>query len=453
MTLPPAPDVTALRAVDGLLFPGDPAYEELRTPWNLVVDQRPLAVAAPETIADVARIVGAVAAAGVRIAAQSSGHSALPLSANGLEEAVLLRLHRLLGVEIDAERRIARVLGGTLWREVINAAAPHGLTARHGSAGDVAVAGYTLGGGLSFYGRTHGLAGHHVSAIEVVTAGGDMVRATADAHSELFWALRGGGGNFGAVVAIELDLLPIPDVQAGFLLWDLSAASTVVPAWRDWTQGLDPAATSTLRILRFPPIPELPPFLSGRAVVIIDGAVLADDERTAELLQPLRDLAPEIDTFGRMPAAGLLDLHMDPPVPSPGVGDHAMLSALPDAAVEAFLQVAGAADAAGPMVVELRHLGGVLFDVQDAALSHFDAEYALMTVDMVPVPELYAPAIARTHAIVEALRPWADCAPYLNFAEHAVDTRHVFGAEGHERLHRVRATYDPAHTWIAAHPL
>ncbi|WP_417555218.1 FAD-binding oxidoreductase [Microbacterium sp.] len=451
--LPPAVEPALLRAIDGLLLPDDPGYDEACTPWNLAAVQHPLAVAEPTTIAEAARIVAAVTAAGHRIAPQASGHGAMPLAERGLEDAVLLRLHRLTGVQIDVEHRIARVLGGTLWRDVIDAAAEHGLAALHGSSPDVSVSGYTLGGGLSFYAREHGLAAHHVRALELITATGEVVRVTADEHPDLFWALRGGGGSFGAVVAMEIELLPIADVHAGFLLWDISAASAVLAAWRDWTRELDRCATTSLRLMRFPAMPDLPPFLSGRAVVVTDGAILADDQRAAELLAPLRALAPEMDTFGRMPAAGLAHVHMDPPVPSPAVGDHVMLGDLDDAALAALISVAGPDAGDAPLSVELRHLGGAVAEPQDAAVPSLDGDYALFVVDLVPALELKAPASARVGGVAETVRGWERGAPYLNFLDHVADTGAAYSVETAERLRRVRAVYDPAGTWVAAHPL
>ena len=127
------------------------------------------------------------------------------------------------GVEIDAEARTARVQAGTLWLEVTEASTPHGLFPLSGSSPDVGVVGYTLGGGLSWLARKHGLAANSVTAIELVTPDGQLVRATADEHADLFWALRGGGGNFGVVTAMEFRLFPYGEVYAGMMLWPLRA--------------------------------------------------------------------------------------------------------------------------------------------------------------------------------------------------------------------------------------
>ncbi|WP_211195867.1 FAD-binding protein [Agromyces sp. H66] len=446
-------ETPTLRDAGTVFLPDDPGYDDARTPWNLAVTQRPAAVAVPRSIEEVARVVTAAAGLGLRIAPQSTGHGAAALGARSLDDVLLLRLHELTGVTVDPERRIARVLGGTLWRDVVAAAAPHGLTALHGSAGDVAVAGYVLGGGLSFYGRRHGLAASHLRAVELVTADGTLVRATADEHPDLFWALRGGGGNFGAVVALEIELLPYPDVFAGMLLWDLARADEVTRAWRTWTADLPDSVTTSLRFMRFPPIPELPPFLSGRNLVVIDGAVLEDDPRAAELLAPLRALDPEMDTFARIPAEGMLAVHMDPPGPTPAVGHHALMAELPDAAIDALLAVVGPGVQIPLMFAELRHLGGALAVPHDGALDRLDGAYALFTVAPAPTPEMAEAGTAAADAVVAALGPWASPRTFLNFADRTIDVATAFDAESWARLGQVRRSIDPSGVWTAAHPV
>ncbi|HKA95762.1 MAG TPA: FAD-binding protein, partial [Streptosporangiaceae bacterium] len=145
------------------------------------------------------------------------------------------------------------------WLEVVEAAAGHGLAGLAGSSPDVGVVGYTLGGGLSFLGRKYGLAASHVQAIEVVTADGRFVRATASTETDLFWALRGGGGSFGVVTAIELRLFPIAEVYAGLLWWPAAAARPVLQAWRELTQsGLPDEFTTCARLMNFPSLPGVP---------------------------------------------------------------------------------------------------------------------------------------------------------------------------------------------------
>lgn len=434
-------------------LPGDPGYDAVRMPWNLAVDQRPAAVAIPATVEEVRAVVGAATAAGLRIAPQSTGHGAGPLTGRPLDDVVLLRLSGLTGVTVDPEARTARLLGGTQWQDVVRAGAPHGLTALHGSAPDVAVAGFALSGGVSFYGRRHGVAANSVRAVEIVLPDGNLVRASADEHADLFWAVRGAAGNFGIVVAIEIDMVPYPDVYAGMLLWDRERAPEVVAAWAEWTRQVPESTATALRVMSFPPLPELPPFLSGRDVVIIDGAALEDDDRAVEILAPLRALAPELDTFGRVPATAVLDMHMDPPQPVPGVGGQALLGVFDEEAVAAFLGQVGPGTRSGLMFAELRHLGGAIARPAESggAVTHVPGEYGMYVSSIAPTPEAVAAGRAAVAAITGAMAPWTLDRNVPTFTEDPVAPARLFGDEGSARLRRVRDTYDPDRVMVAHH--
>ncbi|HSU03777.1 MAG TPA: FAD-binding oxidoreductase [Nocardioides sp.] len=450
----PAVGTESLRGLcsGGVHLPGDAGYDAARMPWNVAVDQRPAAVAIPHSAEEVAAVVRAAASAGLRVAPQSTGHNAAPLAQGGLDDVVLVRLSELTGVTIDPVRLEARVVGGTLWQDVVAAAAEHGLAVMHGSSPDVAVAGYALGGGLSFYGRQHGLAAHQLTAVELVTATGELVRADADHHADLFWALRGGGGNLGVVTALEIRLLPLTDVHAGMLLWDRSHAREVVRAWAAWTREVPESVTTSLRVMSFPPLPELPPFLSGRQLVVIDGAVLEADDRAAELLAPLRALAPEMDTFGRMPATGLLGVHMDPPGPTPAVSQHAMIEALPDEAVDALLAEVGPGSSTSLLFAELRHLGGALARPDTSgALSHLQGAYGLFCVGIAATPEMGAQGLADARVVTAAMAPWSTGGHFLNFTEEQVDTSTGYDPGSWARLQQVRAAADPTGVFVANH--
>jgi FAD/FMN-containing dehydrogenase len=211
----------------------------------------------PESAKDVATAVRLAAERGQQIAPQATGHNAGPLGS--LENAILLRTDRMRGVTIDAPARIARVEADVVWLEVVQAAARHGLAALAGTSPDVGVVGYTLGGGLSFLGRKYGLATNNLQVIELVTADGRLVRADRDSEPDLFWALRGGGGNFGVVTAIELRLFPVTEVYAGLLWYPIERQDEVLPAWRELTQADPPDELTTMgRFLNLPPIPKVP---------------------------------------------------------------------------------------------------------------------------------------------------------------------------------------------------
>ena len=452
-TTMPTPSVESLRGLCEVHLPGDPGYDAARMPWNVTVDQRPAAVALPRSADEVAAVVRAAAASGLRVAPQSTGHGAGPLDGADLSDVVLLRMSAFTGVTVDGEARTARVVGGTQWRDVAVAAAEHGLACMHGSAPDIGAAGYLTSGGLSFYGRTHGVAAGSVRAVEVVTADGEVVRADADTAPDLFWAVRGGGGNFGVVVAIEIDLLPYADVYAGMLLWPGDRAPEVIRAWAAWARTAPESATTSLRVMSFPPLPELPPFLSGRDVVVIDGAVLEDDDRAGEVLAPFRALEPEMDTFGRIPAPALLDVHMDPPDPTPFVSEHSLLGDLPDAAVEEFVSRVGTGSASGLFFAELRHLGGAFARPapDGGALSHVPAEFALYCIAITPVPEAHAPGRTACEEAVRTMAPWSVACLAPTFADTAVGADGLFGSETAARLTGVRAQLDPTGRFVSNH--
>ena len=342
-----------------VLTPADPGWDEARTGWNLAVDQRPTAVVVAASVADITHTVRAARRLGLAVAPQGTGHNAGALVANGgLTDAILLRMHELRRVEVDVARKVARVEPGAQWGDVVAAVAPHGLTALSGSSHDVGVVGYTLGGGVSWLARTYGVAANHVVAIELVTADGVRRRVDALHEPELFWALRGGGGDFGVVTALEFRLFDIPQVVAGTMFWPIERAEEVLQTWAEWTAEVPDSVTSVGRLLRFPPLPDLPPFLSGRSFVVVEAAILESPDRVDELLAPLRELGPEIDTVHPQPTSELLQLHMDPPGPTPGFGDGMTLTELPPAAVRAFLAAVGPDASTELITAEIRHLGG-----------------------------------------------------------------------------------------------
>ena len=454
---PASPSAQALRGLCGgaVHLAGDPGYDAARMPWNVAVDQRPAAVALPRHAQDVVDVVQAAAAAGLRVAAQGTGHGAGALADGPLEDVVIVRTSEMSSVSVDPQARTARAEGGALWQDVVEAAAPHGLAALHGSSPDVAVTGYSLGGGLGWYARKLGLATNSVTAVELVTADGSLVRADARTHRALFWALRGGGGSFGVVTAIEFRLYPIADVYAGMLLWDRERAPEVVRAWARWSATAPDEVTTSLRVMSFPPLPELPEFLRGRQVVVIDGAVLADDGRAASVLAPLRALGPEMDTFARVPSASLTRLHMDPEGPTPAVAGATMLDELPEAAVVAFLAQVGPGTTTALLSAELRQLGGALGRRQPGAgaLPRVRGAYAGFFVAMAPTPEMAARGRADGRALAAALEPWSSGRALLNFTEERTDTRTAYGPGAWARLRTIRAMVDPDGLFVANHPV
>jgi FAD binding domain-containing protein len=290
------------RFAGALLAPGDPGWDDARRPWHLDVDQHPAAVAFPESEDDVIAVVLAASELGLRVAPQATGHNAAPLGR--LDDTILLRTGAMRGVRVDPRRRFARVRAGALWQDVTPRAAEHGLVGLAGSSPNVGVVGYSLGGGLSWLARRYGLQANHVTAVELVTAGGEHVRTDHQHDPDLFWALRGGGGSFGIVTALEFELVALREVYAGALVWDWRDAGPVLLRYSEWAHHAPDLVTTSARILQLPALPEVPEPLRDRQVVMIDGAYLGDPEDGDTALEPLRALRPEIDTFATMPAGG-----------------------------------------------------------------------------------------------------------------------------------------------------
>jgi UDP-N-acetylenolpyruvoylglucosamine reductase len=448
----PELDLTALRnlLVGDVVGPNDIGWDEARLAWNLAVDQRPAAVALPGNADDVAAIVAFARANGLRVAPQGTGHGAHAMGA--LDDTILLKTERMRGVTIDAVARTARVEAGTIWIEVVEAAAEHGLAALAGSSPDVGVVGYTLGGGLSFLARKHGIGANQVTAIEVVTASGAFVRTDWANEPDLFWALRGGGGSFGIVTAIEFNLFPIHEVYAGILWYPVERASEVLKAWRTWTENLPEEMSSVGRILQFPPIPQIPEPVRGQSFVVIEAIWLGEADEGARLLGPLRTLGPVMDTVDTMPIASLSKLHMDPEQPVPGAGDGGMLSDVDDELIDRLVDhVVGS-----PLLsAELRHLGGAIArrSSQHGAIDAWEAPYTVYALGMAPTPAHRQAVEATVGALRQALTPWEAEHTYMNFAETRRNAASLFSSASYHRLRRIKAIVDPTDLIRSNHPV
>ena len=419
---------------------GDPRYDEARAPWAAAHDRRPAAVVYPADAADVVEIVNFARNAGLRVTAQGTGHNA---GAHGdLSESILVKTSEMREVSVDAEARTARVGAGALWMDVVPMAAEHGLAPLAGSSPDVSVVGYTLGGGIGYLGRKHGIAANAVTAIEIVTPDGRLRRADAATDADLFWALRGGGGNFGVVTAIEFGLFAVDELYAGMMLWPVEHAARVFKAWRDWTETTPDEVTSMARIIQFPPFPDVPEPLRGRHMVVVSAAYVGSAEDGAALLRPLRDLDPEMDMFGPMPVEGLMRLHGDPEGPTPAASDHTLVDELPDEAIDALVEQG--APGSPLMVVELRQLGGALGRTPEGAgaLGKIDGRFLAFTVTMVPEPGAFDAAARATREGMAVLAPYSRGRTYLNFSEKVTNPRSAYSVETYERLQAVKRQVD-----------
>lgn len=297
-------DVVEIREqLDGeLLAPGDPGWDEARQGFNLAIDPRPALISVPRSEADVSATVRFACEAGLRVAAQGTAHNAGPLGS--LSDSILLRTTAMKGVELGAAARTAKARAGAVWADLVPQASEQGLAALHGSAPGVGIVGYTIGGGVGWYSRKHGLACNRVRSFEIVGADGELRRVNASSDPDLFWAQRGGGGSFGVVTSVEFELLEIPEVYAGAMFFPFERAEEVLRAWRDWTAGVPEEMTSVGRLMNFPPIPDVPEPVRGKAFAILELIFIGDEATGKELTAPLVELGPAMNSLTAVPPAG-----------------------------------------------------------------------------------------------------------------------------------------------------
>ncbi|MEN0070053.1 MAG: FAD-binding oxidoreductase [Propionicimonas sp.] len=424
-----------------VLYPGDPGWDEARGGFNLLVDHRPEAIALPRNEREVAAAVALARSRGWKVAAQGTGHNAGAYA--GLSGMLLVNTSRLTGVEYDLANHRVRVGAATRWGDVISPLSDRGFAALHGSSPLVGIAGYSLGGGIGWLSRKHGLQASAVTAIELVTAEGHLVRTDAVHEPELFWALRGGNGNFGVVTALEFEVQPVTRMYAGVMFFPAERSVEVLRTWTGQLPSFPEELTTWATILHVPPLPEIPEPLQGRSLVAVMGVFLGDEADGRALLEPLRALGPEIDLFGLQPPAAIADLAMDPTSPMPMCSATALLNALPDSTIDAVAGLVARPDSP-ILMTQFRHLGGAAGrpDPDGGARDCLPGEVVVYAVGVVPVPEAEQPLLGALTALRTMVLPHR-AGEYPNFVEEPADTSRFWGQDDWTRLRRAKALYDP----------
>jgi FAD/FMN-containing dehydrogenase len=449
LTTTPFTDLAA-QMTGRVVTPSDPDWDATRQVFNLTTDLRPAAFALPRHVGDVIAAVGYARAHGLRVAPQATGHNATPLGS--LEDTLLVDVRELQAVSIDPGARRVRVGAGVKWERVAPQLSEFGLAALHGSSPDVGVAGYSLGGGMGWLARTYGLQANSVTAIELVTADGRAVRVDAEHESDLFWALRGGNGNFGVVTALEFDVYAVEDLYAGAMFFPFERAGEVLHAWTELVPTLPDEMMTWVKLLQFPDAPDVPEPVRGRSFTVVMGAFLGSEGDGRALLRPVRDLGPAMDTFAVVPPAVLGDLAMDPPDPLPFVSATALLSDLPSAGVDELVSVAGPGSGSPLAMVELRQLGGALGRRSPGAGARATLPGTIAMFALgVPEDEESA-ATARTYldSVERAVLPYHS-GDYPNFVEDPSDASAFFDTDTWARLREVKALYDPSDLFKGNH--
>jgi FAD/FMN-containing dehydrogenase len=388
--------------LDGVaLRVGDTGYEEARSGVQRAYLHRPSVAVRAAGVDDVRLAVRYAAERDLPVAVQATGHG-LTVPTDG---GVLIDTSRMADVRVDPVARTAWAAAGTRWEQVIAAASEHCLAPLSGSSPDVGVVGYTLGGGLGLLGRGFGYAADHVRRVELVTA--DGVYRSITAGGDLFWATRGGGGNFGVVTGLEFDLFPVARLYGGGLYFDTGSIPAVLKTYLEWTATVPDRMSSSIGLIPLPDLPTVPAVLRGRHVAHVRIAYHGTVEDGERLVAPLRALGPCLmDTLGGMPYLATGSIHNEPKQPRSFYCANAMLGEIDASVPDTVLDLAG--PGAGVFaVVQLNHLAGALANYPEvpSAVSHRDASFVLRVVTLPRGPERDT-AHETANAVTRAVAPW-----------------------------------------------
>lgn len=444
MTITASPTTT-------LLVAGDRGYDEHIATFNLATTHSPRYVVAARSTSDVAAAVRFAREHGLGVAVQATGHGAVaPV------DGVLVSTREMQDVRIDPLARTATVSAGVRWRAVIDAAAPHGLAPLNGSSSDVGAVGYTVGGGLPVLGRTFGFSADHVRRLTAVTADGHVHEVTPSTSPDLFWGLLGGKGNLGIVTEMTVDLVPVPQIYGGGIFYPGAAAHDVLHAYREWSATLSEQTSTSIALLRLPPMPNVPEPLRGTLAVHLRVAHVGAGG--ADTVAPMRAMAPALlDNLGDLPYTAVDAIYQDPDHPLPVYERVALLPTLPAEAVDRCLALAGPQADTPVLLAELRQLGGALAREPETpnAANGRDAAFSFFALGVLaPGPETIAPRAVDT--MVEAIRPFANGQTLVNMHGRpgdAADRARAWNPATYARLADLKAAYDPDEMFRFGHAI
>ena len=440
-------DVTALRArVSGpVLTPGDDGFADEVASWVQTFIHTPEVAVGAATPDDVVQAVAFASANGLPVRVQATGHG----SHAAITDGVLVTTRRLNSVSVDAESKLATIGAGVQWAAAVAAAAEHGLAPITGSSGTVGVVGFLAGGGFGPLVRSHGIASDRVRAFQVVTGEGELLRASADNHADLFWALRGGKGGLGIVTEVTIELIELSTLYGGSLAFDAENIETALRAWITFTETAPADVSTSVALMRVPDLPFLPEPIRGHTLLSLRFAYPGDAATGEKLAAPLRAAAPVyLDQLGEIPAAQIGTIHSDPPDPSVGWVTGRMLSGADQDFATTLLEFAGAGKEFPFVVVELRHFGSSIEqDVPGgSAVGGRSSKFSLNLVG-VPNPQLFETVIpGAAAALLGAVAPWISPESNVNFAPAFASQKEfeaAWPAETFARLAEVRKKYDP----------
>lgn len=429
-----------------VILPDDPEYDSARRAWNLAVEQNPAVIVVAKTAQDIAAAVNYARNHELGVAVQATGHG----NVRPADDCLLILTHEMTGVEVDPLSGTARVEAGVKWGAVLALAQQHGLAPLLGSSPEVGAIGYTLGGGLGWLGRKYGMSTDNVVQFEVVTADGRIRIASATENPELFWGLRGGGGSLGVVAAMTIRLFPVTEVYAGNLYYPIALAGDVFRHYRSWIAGAPDELTSSVLVMNFPPLPNLPEMLRGQSFAIVRGCYCGPVTEGEQILRHWREWQqPLIDDFKTIPFSQAAIISNDPVDPLPSFQTGAWLRELSDPAIEAIVHYARGTEQMHNLIfAEIRHAGGAIQRVSadSAVFGNRDAELLLWLVGLTPTTEDHQALVAYLDRLKTVLRPYLTGGVYMNALEGIESQQRIrsgLAPGGYDRLALVKAQVDP----------
>jgi FAD/FMN-containing dehydrogenase len=440
---PAHPSLDQLRSELGgqVIAPGDPGYDEARAVFVTGIDRRPAAIAQVADAADVCRVVSFARDAGLELAVRSGGHSS---AGHGTcDDGIVIDLSRMRSLEIDADGRTAWAESGLTAGEYTAAVGAHGLATGFGDTGSVGVGGITLAGGVGYLVRKHGLTIDNLLAADVVTADGQLLRVDGETHPDLFWAIRGGGGNFGVVTRMRFRLHEVDEVVGGMLM--LPATPELIEAFVAEAEAAPEELSTIASVMLAPPLPFVPAEHHGRPVVIALLAYAGPAEAGERAIAPLRGLATPIADMVRPMRYPQLYEEPERPAPVAMAMRNMLVDAVDRAAAERIVEHLHEASAQ-MAVAQIRVLGGAMARVPADATAFAHRERRVM-VNVVAVYEQLeeAPVHEAWVAGFDAALRHGEPSAYVGFLgdEGEERVREAYPQATWERLASVKARYDP----------
>ncbi len=433
-----------------VLTAGDDAYDEARTIYNAMIDRRPEVIAQCASTDDVVAAIRHGVDEDLEISVRGGGHS---VAGNSLSDGgLVVDLSAMTGVTVDSEARTARVEGGATMSHLDRATEPYGLATTGGRVSTTGVGGFTLGGGTGWLDRKFGLACDNLVSVELVTASGEQVVASDEENPELFWALHGGGGNFGVATAMTFQLHEVPTMTAALLLWDPADGEDVLRTYRDFIGQAPDEVGGGAIFLTGPDEPFVPPHLVGELALLVLVTYVGPEEEARRHLKPMLELGPAGQDISEVPYADLQSMLDDPPgLRNYWSAEH--LGSMPDEAVTAFVGATSGLIVPSASQHVLFAAGGAAGRATtDHPLPWRSAPWVVHPFALWEDPADDDRAREWTRGVRAAMQPWATGDVYLNFiSDEGIDrTRAGFGA-GWDRLVAVKRAFDPDNVFHLNH--